>query len=193
MIVTANELYAVPKETEHAAFECLTCHEKAISVYRDDDGTLYHHRDDDPRNEDKHTDFRAYAIVGDGIVELRQEKRDGVDNSYSTEAPLSLWWKGVGTEKRKAIGALGLVGVVLLFIVFVATNHSGSSLSNTSADYQNGWNHGAAAFNARGFATESIAVNACTLWNASDEWKHGCLDAVRNLTNFKVPLQSWEK
>ncbi|MET7986291.1 hypothetical protein [Streptomyces sp. NPDC005281] len=33
-------------------------------------------------------------------------------------------------------------------------------------------------------------------WDYSDhqrkEWSHGCLDALRNLTDYKVPQQSWE-
>ncbi|MBW8794693.1 MAG: hypothetical protein JF597_14130 [Streptomyces sp.] len=109
------------------------------------------------------------------------------------------------------IGA-GILGV------HAATSDSGSSggLDDTSAEYQDGWNRAVSFKLPERYGLEMV-VDECSIpvkyktdpgpdrasgisffshWEYNGhqrkEWAHGCLDAERNLTDYKVPQQSWE-
>ncbi|MFF0097180.1 hypothetical protein ACFYSF_45770 [Streptomyces canus] len=107
--------------------------------------------------------------------------------------------------------------IALGFIGYEAEGaDSGGGLDNTSAEYQDGWNQ-AVSFGLPTRYGMSEGVEKCTLavdnktdpgagqagysffphWDTYNghqrkEWAHGCLDALRNLTNYKVAKQSWE-
>ncbi|TJZ95067.1 hypothetical protein [Actinacidiphila oryziradicis] len=70
-LVTADDLYSMPREAEYAAFKCLTCHIKEIAVHLAQDGTLYH-----LDGEDRHTNLTAYAVRPDSILTLRAPKEE---------------------------------------------------------------------------------------------------------------------
>lgn len=92
---------------------------------------------------------------------------------------------------------------------------SSSGLDTTSSEYQQGWNT-VVSFGLPDGVSRVIQsdTDVCKIpivyktspngatsalyshWDYSDhqrkEWSHGCLDALRNLTDYKVPQQSWE-
>lgn len=105
---------------------------------------------------------------------------------------------------------------VLVAAVALVGCSSASGLDNTSPEYQDGWNR-EVQFDLHDKYGPNTVVNECTVglqnkknphpdsgyvhmfehWDYNDhqrkEWAHGCVDAERNLTDYKVPQQSWEK
>ncbi|MGV9561804.1 hypothetical protein [Streptomyces sp. NPDC003480] len=122
-------------------------------------------------------------------------------------------WTPVAIFGGAVIIGAGILGV------HAATSDSGSSggLDNTSAEYQDGWDQSVSSKVYEKYDL-SMAINDCLLpikyknvtnpddvmagyffphWDTYNdhqrrEWAHGCLDALRNLTDYKVPQQSWE-
>ncbi|WP_345548961.1 hypothetical protein [Streptomyces lannensis] len=92
---------------------------------------------------------------------------------------------------------------------------SSSGLDNTSAEYQEGWNR-AVAFHLPNQQGLKWAIDSCAYgveykkdpypdlngvsvfmhWDYSDhqrkEFAHGCLDMMRNTSDYKIAQQSWE-
>lgn len=114
-------------------------------------------------------------------------------------------------------GGAVIIAGALLGVHAAASDGSGDGgLDSSSAEYQDGWNR-LVSFHAYEKYDVSIVITACSVpvknktdpgagdsgisffphWDTYNdhqrkEWAHGCLDAERNLTNYKVPQQSWE-
>ncbi|MEU6366055.1 hypothetical protein ABZ876_09910 [Streptomyces sp. NPDC046931] len=123
-------------------------------------------------------------------------------------------WTPVAIFGGAVIISAGILGV------HAAASGTGSSsgLDSTSVEYQQGWNDAVAeklinndirmskvicavpALYDSAAKADAEYPNYSELhfsgWSYSDhqrkEWAHGCLDALRNLTDYKVPQQSWE-
>jgi hypothetical protein len=122
----------------------------------------------------------------------------------------------VGRAPLAIVAGSLVIGAGILGVHAAASDNSG--LDNTSAEYQEGWNR-AVKFNLPDSQGLSGSRDLCTLgiryekdpdpntegdvvvsffghWeydqHQREEWAHGCLDAIRNLSDYKVPQQSWE-
>jgi hypothetical protein len=126
------------------------------------------------------------------------------------------------TEHTNNVGGYHMrarITVAALTVGLVLTGCSSSSpgLDNTSTEYQDGWNR-IVSFDLYEKGSPSEVLDDCTTgirlkkdpdpnqgpafveffqhWEYNDhqrkEWAHGCLDAERNLTDYKVAQQSWE-
>ncbi|MET8094845.1 hypothetical protein ABZV29_00020 [Streptomyces sp. NPDC005236] len=121
-------------------------------------------------------------------------------------------WPAVAILGGSVVLSLGILG-------YHATTSDSSGLDNTSAEYQEGWD-AAVSLNLTTWRNLKGVEETCAIpalydtaakadavrdrysevyfmnWSYNDrqrkEWAHGCLDAERNLTDYKVPQQSWE-
>jgi hypothetical protein len=122
----------------------------------------------------------------------------------------------VGRAPLAIVAGSLVIGAGILGVHAAASDNSG--VDNTSPEYQQGWNQ--AVEDNLSTGDLKVAEEICVLpalydtaakadavrthysevhfkdWSYNDhqrkEWAHGCLDALRNFTDYKVPQQSWE-